>query len=265
MMLGDFRTAEMASADRAIADYAESVEVRRVDGIGEAVRCIGEQDWTADLVVIAHNWSNEYNPSDVGRLLQAVPLARWICCYGPWCESDGRSHDVWPPAVRVPARLFEGRLRRELAVLRGEIEALPLTAGRDEIFAFDHPGRFKLPRQSAVVRVISSDRTLAVYLQETLITAGYQVAAGAGAEPADAVLWDVDPLRSSIWEQVRDFHQRHPQVAILALATFPHRQDVERLLDSGASVVVPKRTCHAGLLETLERLTWTGSGAVPSL
>lgn len=93
--------------------------------------------WFPDVVLICQHWSDEFTEQDVRRLLTAFPLARIACCYGPWCESDGRTRDVWPLSVRVPVRCAAGRIAREFEVLAGLRAPLPLTASRDEIFLFD--------------------------------------------------------------------------------------------------------------------------------
>jgi hypothetical protein len=93
--------------------------------------------WFPDLVVVCQHWPDEFTERDVRRILTLFPLARLACCYGPWCQSDGRSRDIWPLAVRVPAAAAPDRLRRELDVVAGRIRPLPLTASRDEVFLFD--------------------------------------------------------------------------------------------------------------------------------
>ena len=93
--------------------------------------------WFPDLVIVCQLCSDEFTEADVRRLLGLFPLARFVCCYGPWCESDGRTRDIWPLAVRVPARFAADRVRRELEVIQGVRPPLPLTASRDEIFLFD--------------------------------------------------------------------------------------------------------------------------------
>jgi hypothetical protein len=72
-------------------------------------------------------------------------LARLICCYGPWCASDGRTRDVWPLSIRVPTALASRRIDLELEVLTGTRWPLPLTASRDEIFLFDPEQAIEAP------------------------------------------------------------------------------------------------------------------------
>ena len=77
--------------------------------------------------------------------LGAFPLARLVCGYGPWCASDGRTRDVWPLSIRVPAELAPRRVTLELEVLAGTRWPLPLTASRDEIFLFDPESSIEAP------------------------------------------------------------------------------------------------------------------------
>lgn len=92
-----------------------------------------------DLVIVCQSWPDEFSPSEVVQTLGRWPLALWVCCYGAWCASDGRSRSIWPISVRVPVDEAPRRLNHLWQVLteqRGE--PLPLTASRDEAFAFDH-------------------------------------------------------------------------------------------------------------------------------
>lgn len=92
----------------------------------------------ADLVLVFQHWPDEFTDADVHRLIAACPLARIIVCQGPWCASYGRTRNLWPAAVCVFAEEAIDRLHRECEVLAGQRAPLPLTAGLDEIFAFNH-------------------------------------------------------------------------------------------------------------------------------
>jgi hypothetical protein len=136
LIVGNASTSEMQPAVGFLADRNSIFAVDHASDVDAAVRIVNDGK-SADLVVVCQHGPDEYSASDVRRLLSALPLARIVCCYGPWCASDGRTRDIWPPAVRVPASLAAGRFERELAVLRGEIAPLPLTASLDEIYEFD--------------------------------------------------------------------------------------------------------------------------------
>lgn len=92
-----------------------------------------------DFVIVCQSWPDEFSASEVSAALGCWPLALWVCCYGAWCSSDGRTRSIWPISVRVPIEEAEQRLNHVWQVLtehRGE--PLPLTASRDEAFEFDH-------------------------------------------------------------------------------------------------------------------------------
>jgi hypothetical protein len=94
-------------------------------------------DFLPDLILACQHWPDEYTAAEVELLIARFPLARIVCCYGPWCVSDGRTRNYWPAAVRVPIEVAPDRIRLESRVIAGEIPPLPLTAGLDEVFAFD--------------------------------------------------------------------------------------------------------------------------------
>ncbi len=92
-----------------------------------------------DLVIICQSWPDEFPAAEVTSAFGRWPLALWVCCYGAWCASDGRTRSIWPISVRVSVSEAEPRLSHVWRVLteqRGE--PLPLTASRDEAFEFDH-------------------------------------------------------------------------------------------------------------------------------
>lgn len=89
----------------------------------------------ADLYVVCQSWPDEYPESEVAGLLSLCAAARVVCVCGRWCDSEGRTRDRWPLAVRVPAGELAPRLAFELRVLSGAQPPLALTASRGEIFA----------------------------------------------------------------------------------------------------------------------------------
>ena len=64
-------------------------------GLGATVR--------ADFVIVLQAWSDEFAAHEITELIGRLLFGRILCCYGPWCTADGRSHELWPVAFRVPA------------------------------------------------------------------------------------------------------------------------------------------------------------------
>ena len=137
LLMGDASSDVMRPAVHALTAKSPELSVRRLKNVDAAAQLADKEGWQADLCVACQHWSDEFTTGEVARLLRLFPLARFVCVYGPWCASDGRTRDAWPLSVRVPAHSAPDRIQRELGVLRGEIPPLPLTASRDEIFEFD--------------------------------------------------------------------------------------------------------------------------------
>lgn len=117
---------------------AQHADVRSAESVPAAIHLISQSGWHPDLLVACQQWSHEYTSGEVVDLLRLLPITRIVCCYGPWCGSDGRSGTAWPLPCRVPLAEAAERIARELEVISGRRRSLPLTATRDETFAFDH-------------------------------------------------------------------------------------------------------------------------------
>ncbi|MGE3317511.1 MAG: hypothetical protein AB7O26_20550, partial [Planctomycetaceae bacterium] len=137
LLLSGIDSPELLSISEDLPKLLPGSTIDRVDRVAGAAERISIEGRHPDLLVVVQHAPDEFPRADVAELFRLAPLARWICCYGPWCESDGRNRDLWPPGSRVPFHGFRARLHREVAVLRGERAPLPLTASRDEIFEFD--------------------------------------------------------------------------------------------------------------------------------
>ncbi|MEX2285506.1 MAG: hypothetical protein WD648_00375 [Planctomycetaceae bacterium] len=261
LLCGDFGDSEMQSAVAVLVAANKRFELRRADGLAEPAGFADDDRWSPDLILIAQRRPGEYRPADIRMLQQAFPLARSVCCLGAWCESEGRNSDDWPAAVRVSARSAAARIRRELAVLAGQRPPLPLTAARDEIFAFDSPGDWPVRDCSTRVGVISPDRALRESLEDLLKSAGYSIVRTGESVEARAVVWDVDPWETPLADEIREFCNRSPDVAVIGLMSLGHPQCVSELLECGVRVIVAKLASADVLLDALEAaIAQTASG-----
>ena len=139
LLLGDSSGDDMRPVRDALA-AKQQADVRSAESVSAAVDLISQDGWHPDLLVACQRWSREYTRDEVVSLIRLLPIARIVCCYGPWCGSDGRSGSAWPLPCRVPVAEAAGRIAREREVVAGRRRSLPLTAARDETFAFDHCG-----------------------------------------------------------------------------------------------------------------------------
>lgn len=87
-----------------------------------------------DLAVVLQLFSDEYTAAEVGLLIGQMLFRRVFCCYGPWCQADGRSHEIWPISTRMPASSATAMIADEVkAFQRGQPPLLPMAAA-EEVF-----------------------------------------------------------------------------------------------------------------------------------
>ena len=266
LTLGNIHAIEMQSIVGSLAQHTIVGDVEHADTVHDAIANVTDRNWFPDLVIVVQQWPDEFTAADVRRLFALLPLARWICCFGIWCESDGRNRTIWPLSVRISARTAEARIRRELDVLRGAQPALPLTASRDEIFTFDGSGKLHgrhslgrplsgshpfEKRPGLPILVTSPDGELRRWLQDLLRSSGFDAVSEPPRQHLAAVVWDVDPWRREVADEMRDFCDQNRQSAVVALMSFAHAEDAQAVKACGATAVVAKLTPQTDLLEAI--------------
>lgn len=177
----------------------------------------------AALAVVLQSWPNEVAPEDVAAALGEWPVCRWICCYGSWCESAGRTRNIWPRAVRIPASRALERLQHELDVLRGVRSPLAPTASREEQFAWDYLDADDVLNAPALpIHLAIAHPPLAETIADLLRNAGADVhdTPSPAAEPG-LILWDIDPLLGAVRE--RDLARLRAALAEIAGENGAHR------------------------------------------
>jgi len=281
LLLGKMQSAEMAAVIRETFAIFRHAEIRRFPTLPlpESI----EIDWNPELIIICQNRPDEYSREDVLHVIRRFPLARCVCCFGLWCESDGRNRDIWPVGVRVPARLARSRLLRERDVLEGRNRPLPLTAGRDEAFGFAMPdgehseetsvagfprlqplggstGLLQIPRQqSRVIRedspaatVISPDRELRLCFEDRLRSAGCRMTVSSGDATPDVILFDADPWTADRAAGLRRLREDNDVSTMISLMTFSRPEDVAAVFRCGADAVLPKLANTDDLLRVVQ-------------
>lgn len=197
-------------------------------------------DWFPELVVVLQGWSEQFSTGEVHELMALCPLARIVCCFGPWCDSDGRTRSIWPLAMRVPAAAAVSRLEHELNVLGAAAEPviapLPWTASRTEIFEYDFAAAPSRCDQKNV-SVISPDRSWREMMERRAGSRSAQATCATEMHPPDVVLFDADPWNEERADALVAVKRASPGCRLIALVGFP-RPDLEaELRRSGADAV----------------------------
>jgi hypothetical protein len=217
--LDDFRPAvEFLRCHQAIGS------VRMAADVSGLPQLLSDGNWNPDLIVVCEAWPDQFLESDVIEVLTLCPLARIVCCYGPWCDSAGRTRSVWPLAVRTPVVAARTRLSRELTMLAGRQSAarvLPLTASRGEIFEHDFGSSPAAVPSRTTARVISPDRRWREMLQAALVREGCRMVHETGSSEVHAVIYDTDPWGAGREAELRSIRASCPRARIIACVGFP--------------------------------------------
>jgi len=251
LLLGDSLLKEFEPVVRWLRERDSGGRFRMADDVRAAHAVPGDQDWIPNLVVVLQSWPDQYSVEDFHGLLRNFPLARLVLCFGPWCDSDGRTRSIWPLAVRVPAAAAVPRLERELALFETPAPAappLPLTASRTEIFDFDFGCRRPLAPAAGKIVVISADRAWREMMRRMV---GTSATSDEAAEPPDLVLFDADPWDEERAEALTAIRTAVPAGRLIAFVGFP-RPDVEAELRQAGADEVRFKLEPAGLLFSRE-------------
>ena len=235
LLLGDWSLPEAQPLLHEIRRHDSLLQTRVAVNLSAVRRILPPDDWFPDLVVVLQTWPDQFLAAAVQQLLSQFPLARVVCCYGPWCDSDGRSFDTtWPLAVRVPLQDAGARIEQELAALcDGRPPPLPLTASRGEIFLQTVDVRLPQTSVPTPVLVVTPDRPYGEMLCAMLRQGGYaaEFRRSSGGIPVEGnrspgiLLWDADPWDEQAGRSLESIRRACPTTRIVALVGAP-REDV---------------------------------------
>lgn len=245
LVLGRLDSPEMEIVRKSLTLIRANVTLGSMNGT-----TIVEPSLFPDLIVVCQHWPDEFNSHQVHSLLTQYPLARLVCCYGPWCESDGRNRDIWPPGSRIPASGFERRLPLEIALLLDLRNAtfLPLTASLTELFEHQFSDDTLVPLAGRF-SVLSPDRAWKTMLESVLQTSGCQIAPAA---EADVVLFDLDPGTAEQMATMSTLGD-DPHCCVIALVGLLTSDVSDHAQRHGASAVAPKLLPFTSLYEIIVR------------
>lgn len=209
--------------------------------------------WWPDLVIVLQAWPDQFSAAEVEELIALCPLARIVCCFGPWCDSDGRTRSLWPLGVRVASAACASRFEHELALLSGSHSVglpLPLTASRTEIFEFDFD-RAPEPARRAVpeVSIISPDRRFREMLSFAFRSAGIPLYESTSTNRPGTIIFDADPWDGQREAALTAIRTAQPQSRLIACVGFARPHVDAELSDAGADGIWFKLAPLADLID----------------
>jgi hypothetical protein len=240
LLLGDLEAGDFQSILEVVHSWNPAADVRATADLTELRQFTGADRWFPDLIVVLQSWPDQFSEADVHELFALCPLARVTCCFGPWCDSDGRTRSIWPLAVRVPAVAATHRLEQGLALLESRDSsrrALPLTASRAEIFESDFGHWEPDEPTERTVAVISPDRRWKEMIGTALRKFCLRNYAPHSGEQPEIVIFDADPWDAERAISLGAIRTSHRTSQIIAAVGFPRLDVATALRDSGADRV----------------------------
>ena len=191
------------------------------------------------MVVVLQAFSDEYSAADAGELIGRMLFGRVLCCYGPWCISDGRTHDIWPVVARVSVGSAWSVLQQEGRNIRAGVPALLPMAAAEEVFVHRAAvASVRYQGASDAILIVSDDRMLRETIAETLRHSATQVfdcstslnqlqrvlkklSAASVAHSKVSVLLDIDGMESRESELLAMIRTQFSTSRLLLLSSFP--------------------------------------------
>lgn len=196
-----------------------------------------------DLVIVLQSTSDQYAIDDIHRLVGTMLFGRVLCCYGPWCVSDGRSHDLWPVSLRIPAASAVPVIASELEGFRKGLVPISPMAASEELLTYrmenveEHrrsPGKSSyqrlLPESHQDAIVISPDSTFRLTLTQLLNSADFHARDAFDVDAAltqlrshrftGTVIIDIDAFSETDLQPLRD-PSRSRTLQLVGVTGFP--------------------------------------------
>ena len=89
-----------------------------------------------DLVVVFREYCDQFSTREIQKLIGAMVFRRVICCDGPLCISDGRTHGQWPAICRIPTNSAQSVIQYELNQLACSATPVSPMAASEDVFAW---------------------------------------------------------------------------------------------------------------------------------
>ena len=238
-VIGRSHASEFRGLVRLIQNSSAIQITGQFETIAEALSGGLAEHLPADIVVVLQAFSDEYSAADAGQLIGRMLFRRVLCCYGPWCLSDGRTHEIWPVVARVSVASAWSALAQEVENIRTGFDALLPMAAAEEVFAHRAiVGSDDDPAGYDPFLIASDDRTLRETIAEMLRHTSNQVfECGTSAvqvrralkklNTADtvhssvSVMLDIDGQEDCERELLHVIRSEYPASHLIRLTSFP--------------------------------------------
>ena len=254
LLVGNAGHAEMHSVAETVATLVPTKQLFRAAAISDIEPVLATHGAFPDLVIVCQTWPDEFTRAEISRLFEMFPLAAVLCCFGSWCDSDGRNRDLWPSATRTAAAESAGLIRQAWEDAAAGRPPLPATAAIEEVFARQHAGTIGHLGRNKIgsVHISSADPAIRAWLNDALVAASFQTAASDAAW--HAAIWDAPVWDDRAARQLKHFHDAHPDKGVLVLigGMRPHQE--RQAEECGGDCVLPKTAPIDTILESLAEL-----------
>lgn len=233
LVIGDTASPHFLEIAEALNQDA-CIKVRR---ISEAESLLVSAECVPDAVLVYQGIPHEYPRIDAERLIGLLPLARWIVCFSAWCESQGRSEQLWPHGWCVPAKDVLPRIARLRRAHALDEPILPATASRDEAFA-RLAADFATARAQQPLRfaVRGVDRAFIELARDMLREFGHIPTKS--VPDAELLVLVVGVPEPSSFEEVQSLVSQHADLRVMVVTDLATPSDIERFRAAGAFDVV---------------------------
>lgn len=111
-------------------------QLRHFSTLEQALQSLSSNPRLPDLAIVFRSWCDEHPQTLVQQFIGRLFFRRIICCEGPLCVSEARTHQLWPASCRTSISAATVQIALRLNHLRtGRPDLSPLAAPED-VFAF---------------------------------------------------------------------------------------------------------------------------------
>jgi len=240
LLIGDSSRPEFREARAALEELAQ---VTRFADIEPAITALEEGLLTADCIILAQAYPDQFSAVAIDHLRRLAPLGRWIAILGSWCEGESRSGHPLPGVIRIYWHQAAVRIRREFPCwfeAQGSVWLLPATSTEVErlLASIESP----LPRGAGLVAIWTRRPEMEGLLSDACRRVGYSTTWLHPRQPtwgqgAVAAIYDGASLDAVGFQELEQLAADMKLAPVLALLDAPRIQDVRLARKMGITVL----------------------------